>query len=32
MKLDPKRIVDALQELVKEYNFTPEEVYNVVKM
>ena len=32
MKLDPKKIVDALQELVKEYNFTPEEVYNVVKM
>ena len=32
MKLDPKKIIDALQNLVKEYNFTPEEVYNVVKM
>lgn len=32
MKIDPKRIIVALEELVKEYNFTPEEVYNVVKM
>jgi len=32
MKLDPKKIIDALQNLVKEYNFTPEEVYSVVKM
>jgi len=32
MKLDPKKIISALEELVKEYNFTPEEVYNVVKM
>ena len=32
MKLDPKKIISALEELVKEYNFTPEEVYNVIKM
>jgi len=32
MKLEPKRIITALQGLVKEYNFTPEEVYSVVKM
>jgi hypothetical protein len=32
MKVDPKKIISALEELVKEYNFTPEEVYNVVKM
>jgi len=32
MKLDPKKILEALQNLVKEYNFTPEEGYNVVKM
>ncbi len=32
MRLDPKKIITALEELVKEYNFTPEEVYNVVKM
>ena len=32
MKIDPKKIINALEELVKEYNFTPEEVYNVVKM
>jgi len=32
MKLDPKKIIEALQDLVKEYNFTPEEVLNVVKM
>jgi N utilization substance protein A len=31
MKLEPKKIVTALQDLVKEYNFTPEEVYNVIK-
>ena len=32
MKVDPKKIISALEELVKEYNFTPEEVYNVLKM
>jgi len=32
MKLDPKKILDALKKLVEEYNFTPEEVYEVVKM
>jgi len=32
MKIDPKKIIAALEDLVKEYNFTPEEVYNVVKM
>lgn len=32
MKLDPKKIIIALEDIVKEYNFTPEEVYNVIKM
>jgi len=32
MKLDPKKIITALENIVKEYNFTPEEVYNVIKM
>ena len=32
MKLDPKKILEALKKLVDEYNFTPEEVYEVVKM
>ena len=32
MKLDPKKIITALENLVKEYNFTPEEIYNVVQM
>lgn len=32
MKLDPKKIISALEEIVKEYNFTPEEIYNVIKM
>jgi len=32
MKLDPKKIITALEEIVKEYNFTPEEVYNVIRM
>lgn len=31
MKLDPKKIIAALEDIVKEYNFTPEEVYNVIK-
>lgn len=31
MKLDPKKIIIALEDIVKEYNFTPEEVYNVIK-
>ncbi len=32
MKLDPKKILEALKKLVEEYNFTPEEIYEVVKM
>lgn len=32
MKLEPKKIIWALEEVVKEYNFTPEEVYNVIKI
>ena len=32
MKLDPKKIITALEDIVNEYNFTPEEVYNVIKM
>ncbi len=32
MKLDPKKIITALEDIVKEYNFTPSEVYDVIKM
>lgn len=32
MKLDPKKIITALEDIVKEYNFTPSEVYDVIKI